>query len=256
VKGIFVQHSADLSFGYDLLTATVDRDRKMVETYDLRYRTQQIWREAMVTRPDLINNFVNLLEAEAADVAGVNEYNNKLLPAAVQEAVAKRFAERHGEDAIPVTSLADSKDVEHLGKKGIVCPASLRLVLETKLGTVGDNKAKLAKEVIKTYGWHELDATEKASVERALFLVNGVVPVALADVDIVDCRDEKILGMHTPEGRSQLTKRILTNRSLTLETLVHEVAHRAGHDGEHSHGAAIERIWAGIVERLTDKAGG
>lgn len=254
VKGIFVQ-TTEHKFGYDLRNADVDRDRKMVDVFDLNYRTSAIWREAMVTRPDLIKSFIDLLESEAADVSGVNDYNNQLLSAPVKEAVAKRFAERHGDDAIPVSTLADSKDVEHLGKKGIVCPAPLRLVLETKLGSVQDNKSKLAKEVTKTYGWHELAAEEKANIESALFLVNGEVSVALSDVDIVDCRDEKIMGLHTPEGRVQIVKKILTNRRDTLETMVHEVSHKLGGDGEHGHVSAIERIWSGIVERLRTKAG-
>jgi len=37
---------------------------------------------------------------------------------------------------------------------------------------------------------------------------------------------------------------------MTLETVVHEVAHRFGGDGSHHHVAALERIWSGIVSNL------
>lgn len=259
VKGIFVQNSADLSFGYDLADAEVDRDRKMVETFDLNYRTAQIWRAAMATRPDLIANFITLLEGESKDVEGVNEYNTPYLPEEVKQAVADHFVARHGDKALPVSTLADSQDVAHLGKHGIVCPKPLRNVLEQKLGTVDQNKSKLSKEVVKLYGWHELSDVEKASLERALFLVNGVEPLTLASVDVVDCRDEKILGLFSSQdgGRVQLAKKILSSSSSTLETLVHEVAHKCGGgDGEHTHVGNIERIWSGIVTRLlADKVG-
>jgi hypothetical protein len=253
VKGIFVQNAPEHEFGYDFANATVDRDRKMVDSFDLNHRSQQIWKEAMVARPDLIANFIDLLTREAADVGGVNEYNAPNLPEAVKNKVAEHFAEAHGETAIPVASLGDSQDVEHLGKKGVVVPRPLRSVLEQKLGTVAGNKAKLAKETLKLYGWHELSAEEKASVERALFLVNGVTPLTISDVDVADYRDGKLIGLWK-DGRIQIAKRILTDRNKTLEVLVHEVAHKlGGGDGEKSHVANIERIWSGIVARLTDR---
>jgi hypothetical protein len=256
VKGIFVQNSPELHFGYDLYDAQVDRDRKMVDSYDLNSKTQNVWRSAMASQPDLIGNFIELLETEAADVAGVNEWTSTYLSEDVKDKVAEHFVKRHGEKAIPVPSIADSAEVEHLGKKGVVCPKPLRLVLEQKLGTVADNKQKLAKETIKLYGWSELEDHEKANLERALFLVNGVTPVTLADVDIADFRDEKLLGLWkgADGGRILLARKILGKRDETLEVLVHEQAHKlGGGDGEKSHVANIERLWSGIVARLTDR---
>lgn len=253
VKGIFVQNAPEQEFGYDILNATVDRDRKMVDSFDLNQRTQQIWREALVTRPDLITKFIELLEREANDVAGLNEWNASSLPDHVKIKVAEHFSGRHGDKAIPVPSLADSQEVEHLGKKGVVVPKPLRSVLEQKLGTVASNKAKLAKETIKLHGWHDLDVAEKANLERALFLVNGVTPITIGDLDIADFRDPKLVGLWK-DGRIQLAKRILADRNLTLETLVHETAHKlGGGDGDHNHVAHIESIWSGIVARLTDR---
>jgi hypothetical protein len=253
VKGIFVQNVPELTFGYDLPDAEVDRDRKMIETYSLHSRTQYIWREAMVTRPDLIQNFIQLLETEASDVAGISEWNVSGLSDDVKVAAAASFIARHGGNAIPVQTLSDSKEVEHLGKTGIVCPKPLRHVLEEKLGTVTANKAKLAKECVKTFGWHELSTDEKANLERAIALVNGVTPLTLDDVDVIECRDPKILGLFS-NGRVQLVKRILSNRNESLATLVHEAAHRiGGGDGEQGHVANIENIWSGIVARMTDK---
>jgi hypothetical protein len=254
VKGIFVQNVGDLTFGYDLPDADVDRDRKMIETWSLQSRSQGIWRAALATRPDLIQNFIELLESEAADVEGINEWNASDLSEEVKVGVAAHFTARHGDKAIPVSTLSDSKEVEHLGKTGIVCPKPLRNILEEKLGTVAANKVKLAKECVKTFGWHELSTDEKANLERAIALVNGVTPTTLDDVDIIECRDPKILGLFS-NGRVQLVKRILTDRDETLETLVHEVAHKlGGGDGEHGHVANIEKLWSGIVANLTGKA--
>lgn len=253
VKGIFVQNAPDLNFGYDLRDATVDRDRKMVDTFDLKYRASQIWREAMAKRPGLIKEFCELLTQEAGDVGGINDWNAHTFSDEVKTAVAAEFVGKHGDTAIPVANLADSQDVEHLGKTGIVCPKPLRHVLEQTLGTVSENKEKLAKETVKLYGWHELSADEKANLERALFLVNGVTPLAISDLDVTDFRNPKLLGLWK-EGRIQLTKHILASRNETLKVLVHETAHKlGGDDGEKSHVANIERIWSGIVAHLLDR---
>jgi hypothetical protein len=254
VKGIFVQTSGDMTYGYDLAEADVDRDRKMVQSFDLGWQVARIWREALHVRPDLVSTFMTLLETETDDVKGVSEYNADALPDAVKDAIAQKFTTRHGESALPVATLADSADVEHLGKHGIVCPKPLRLVLETKLGSVDANKKKLAKEAVKRFGWHELTSEEQANLTHALFLVSGVERLSLSDVDVIECRDAKILGLYTPEGRVQLTRKVLASPAATLETLVHETAHKAGGaDGEHQHVANIERIWSGIVARLTSK---
>jgi hypothetical protein len=252
VKGIFVSKDPRLSYGYDLVDAEIDRDRKMVAKYDLQYRTSTIWREALVRRADLCDSFTKLLEREAADVEGIEDWGARYLPEDVKKAVADSFLERHGDDAIPVATLGDSQDVDHLGKKGIVVPKPLRHVLEQRLGTIESNKAKLREEATTHYGWHDLSAEEKANIERALFLVNGVEPVSIDEVDIVDFRDEKIVGMFRSDSRRVLiAKKIVSDRDMTLETLIHEVAHRKGGDGEHSHVESIERIWSGIVARLT-----
>jgi hypothetical protein len=255
VKGIYVQRSNDFSFGYDLTTASVDRDRKMVDSFDLNFATAEIWRLAMATRPDLIDSYISLLVGDAADVRGVNEFNAARLPEEVKAKVAQQFTERHGESALPVPSLLESQDVEHLGKKGVIVPKPLRAVLEEKFGNVFDNKRKLAQETVRLYGWHEMDDVEKANLERAMFLVNGVTPVTLIDIDVADFRDPKVSGLFSPAtGRIQLAKKILHDRDLTLRFLVHETAHKlGGRDGEHDHVVNIEKLWTGIVARLTDK---
>jgi hypothetical protein len=51
-------------------------------------------------------------------------------------------------------------------------------------------------------------------------------------------------------GQILLSKVKLVDANMTLETVVHEVAHRFGGDGSHHHVAALERIWSGIVSNL------
>jgi len=251
VKGIFVQRDDEMIYGYDLQDAEIDRDRKMLARYDVQYRVAQIWQRALVTRPDLLEPFSRLLAEQAGDLTGINEYNAPLLDDKTKAAVAADFSTRHGVDAIPVSQLAESQDVAHLGKRGIVCPPPLRFVLEQTLGTVDMNKLKLATEVVTTYGWHELSDIEQANLKRAIRMVNVAEPLTLDLVDVVDCRDPGLRGLFK-DGRILLTKKILEHKDVTLRVCVHEAAHRAGgDDGEKSHVSNIERIWSTIVNELT-----
>lgn len=248
IKGIFVQTDPDLEFGYDFPDAELDRDRKMVQSFDLRYRTKGILLSAVDKVPKmLLGSLTAMLENPTADVEGINEYGT--IPAEVAEKVAEDFTAKHGEDAVPVSSMAESKDVEHLGKKGVVVSKQLGHVLAEKLGSIETVKDGLKREVVKRYGWHELTETEKASLTEALNLVNSVEPVSLDDIEIVDFRDPNLMGQFK-ERKILIAHKYLTDPNETLRILIHEAAHRDGGDGDKGHVNRIENIWKGVVAQL------
>jgi hypothetical protein len=247
VKGIFVEQEPKLQYGYDLTKdVTIDRDRKMVARWELEWRTRLIWTNSLSTHGALASNYLKMIYEGAADVKDVDENTAKQLPENVKTQAVADFKERYGEDAIPVDNMADSKDVAHLGKNGVIVNKSLKSILQSILGSTEQIKADLENEVKHHYSWNDLSAEEKKNLEEAIALVNKVAPIALSDVDVVDFRSETTLGL-IKDGRMLLAKNKLADREMTLETLVHEVAHRCGADGSHQHVAAIERIWSGIV---------
>jgi hypothetical protein len=252
VKGVFVENDPKLKFGYDLTSdVDLDRDRRMIARWDLEWRMRSIWQESVAARHELMNKFFTAVENNAADVGGFDAGNAGNLPDAVRQHAVQAFKARHGEQAFPVDNLADSQDLEHMGKKGVLVNKPLKAILQSILGSTEQIKASLANEVVKFYGWHDLSEEERTSLEGAIALVNAVEPTAMDSVDVVDFRSPTILGMYQREGnRIQLSKVNLSNQSLTLEIMVHEVAHRFGVDGSHSHVAAIERIWSMIVAGL------
>jgi len=251
VKGIFVERDPKIQFGYDLTQdVQVDRDRKMVARWDMEWRMRSIWNAASLQRKDLVSKYLDALFNDSADVADINNGNVMYVPDEVRDQAVARFKERHGEDAVPVDNMADSKDVEHLGKKGVlVINKPLKAVLQSILGTTEKIKAELANEVVTYYGWGELSDEERTNMESAIDLVSVVEKISLNDVDVVDFRSANIVGMFKG-GRVLLAKSKLTDANLTLETMVHEVAHNFGGDGAHDHVSAIERIWSGIVAHL------
>jgi len=249
VKGIFVNHDPDLVYGYDFADADVDRDRKMVASWDLKWKCRQIWQNAAASRPDLLAKFNHLLVEQKADLAGVDDWSADQLPKEVREYVAEQFQAQFGQGAVPVSNLSESAEVEHLGRQGIVVHKGLGAVLGSVLGSPETLKEQLRNETVRKYGWHELSDAEKESLREAIELVGKVVPVSLDEIDVADFRDERMMGLYE-NGRVLLAKKNLADRDTTLETLVHEVAHREGGDGSKSHVATIERLWSGIVAHL------
>ena len=250
VRGIWVQTKPDMLYGYNFSDASVDRDRRMIESFDLSYKTKTIFAEAASARPDLIPGFIRALDFSAPDVEGISEMGAQYLPQSVVQAVVAEFQKRHGEGAIPVSTTGESKDIEHFGKVGVVVPRSLKAVLSSKLGSFETVKEKLAKETTKVYGWSELDEGQRKVLGDAMELVALAVPTAcMADVDVADFHDLKIEGMFKG-GRVLVASRMLCTVKGTLTVLVHEYAHRQGGDGDKGHIEAVEGIWATIVTSL------
>ena len=254
VKGIFVQADPEYKFGYDFCDIEVDRDRRMIDRHDLSWRTRMIWTTSMCTRPDLFSSFLTLVQDENEDVAGVDDYGAKYLPKDLLETAQKEFQAKFGTNAVPVGSLAESKDLEHLGKKGVVVNKSLKAVLQAVMGSTEAVTDTLKKEAVRLYSWNELELSEKSNLEQAIFLINGAEKVGLDNIDVVDFRSESLMGMFKRDSagneRVLIAKKHLGSRKETLRILVHEVSHREGGDGDKGHVERIENIWSVIADRL------
>jgi hypothetical protein len=254
VKGIFVQTDSEASFGYDLRDAELDRDRKMVEAYNLRYHTRNIFLDAMNKQPSLHTQFDEMLQAPTLEVIGIEPFYTNGIPDAAVDYVTDAFLKRHGEDAVPVSSLAESKDIEHLGKKGVIVSKQLGTVLAKKLGDAMTVRERLSKEERMRYSWADVTPDERENLTEGIALVNAVEPLTLDQVEIVDFRSDTMWGQFK-EGKVFLARKVLADRDETLRILVHEVAHRQGFDGDKGHVMRIEHIWKMIVRNLRTSEG-
>lgn len=252
VKGIYVEQDTDLNYGYDYKDASVDRDRKMVSAFDKKWYNARIWQQAASQRPDLFEKFFALVADDSDDIEGIVEYGASGLSDKVVEEVAARFKTQFGACAVPVENIEQSRDIEHLGKRGVVVNKSLRGIVERKTGNVHQVTKNLRQEITDTYSWHELSREEQSNLEVAVKYIRiGTEDkeFALAAIELVDFRSESIMGQFK-DGKYILAKKCLADRDYVLQVLVHEVAHNHGGDGDHGHVSAIERIWSGIVKHL------
>jgi hypothetical protein len=249
VKGIYVQTDTRLNAGYDFRHCDVDRDRKMISSWDLRYECGQIWTAAAATRPDLLEQFFMMMLDGKSDVEGL-EHSASYASLAVKTDIAAQFTAKFGAGAVPVATLAESAEVEHLGKRGIVVSRPLGALLATTMGNKDELQKSMREEVTKTLSWGDLGEAQKYNLLDSVKLLGAVRADCTLDlVDIVEFRSANMMGQYK-SGRLLIAARLLSDRDETLATLVHEFSHREGGDGEKNHVMAIENLWRDIVKSL------
>lgn len=118
VRGLFISNESSLSYGYDFEPSviTLDRDRRMVSTFNVQWQTSLMWNIAAKMNESLSGRAVKLVNEKAGDTKYVtSNYPYSETKHELFDAVAKDFYEEHGDDAIPVTSNFEYKSVEHSG---------------------------------------------------------------------------------------------------------------------------------------------
>lgn len=252
VKGIWVEHVARLSYGYDFKDAELDRDRKMVAEWDRHWKTARIWKAAASMRPDLLKQALSLCEHGAADVQGFDSTYLDV-PKELAEAAAKEFVERFGKDAVPVKTLADSQAAADLGRKGIVVTPAYSRLLAPILPSLDKVREEVRDEIVKRYSWDELTEAEQAVLAEATDLFHRSAgqygEPGLTDVEVAEFRSLDCVGLHKG-GVVYLRRDQLVDRAECLATLIHERSHESGPDGSREHVAAIERRWTEIARLL------
>ena len=248
VKGIFVQSNSKLKYGYNFVDARLDRDRKMLNSWELDWKTALIWEGAVRTRPDMLETLFTLAQEDEHDVKGFADQSE--VSKSLSGEVAKIFRGKHGQNAIPVISTSQSRDVEQYGARGVIVQKSLNQILVSTMGTADEAVKKLQAQVTKTLAWHELSLEQQRVLDGAIRLLGKHLPeCSLNMIDVVKFNNPNMCGRFS-EGRVLVSDTILYDFEETLATLIHEFAHQHGGDGERSHVTAIEKTWCAVVKEL------
>lgn len=120
VKGLFVNEVENLEYGYDFKPEHIklDRDRKMVADFDLKWKTSMMWKESGDER------LIELSKAGAMDVYFLKEVwtNHASKFAAVASTAYTSFKAEHGENAYPVTNQAELETIINRAGKNNIKP--------------------------------------------------------------------------------------------------------------------------------------
>ena len=253
VQGIYSSTLPKLSYGYDLDSAKLDRDRKITDMWDLRWRLAAMLKLAVAQEPaKMAADVYKMLKDKTDDVQSMG-YNNS---DEFAEEMAAQFKQEHGDEAIPVEGMAESQKLDHLGAQGVVVSDTLKKVLERKVRSAEEVKLELATAAEAEYSWHDLSAEEQAALSEATSLIHevtadersrGNLSPLMDRLRVVDFNDVKLEGTCEPKtGSVKIARRLLSDMEELLPTLVHEEAHAitAAGDGLCRHIRTVETIWS------------
>jgi hypothetical protein len=245
VKGMFVSKS-DCCFGYDFDEADIDRDRKMIN--DLDSKTSTILARAF-SQGKMHSQIFDMLERQSRETSYLYWY----LDSKSKTQIAEEFSRKYN-GAIPCSQAEHLNELSALGGNGVMVSRSMLQVLEPVLGTPDAEIRRLRMSEKKRYDVSELDLDEKDNfrsctnlAKRAFSKVESV-ELDLDKIHVVDFNNESILGTFTMDtGEIRIAKKILKNKGKTMYTLVHEMAHHHGYDGNLNHEAAIGRLMEAVL---------
>lgn len=124
VGGLYVATVKGFKCGYSFQPGGVklDRDRGMVEGFDLAWQTSKLWTDAGHSE-----RLSELLEAEAPDVEYVESHVSEESTLARDHATY--FVSRHGADAVPVSNQTEIQRATAAGIKWVLVPEKVQAML-------------------------------------------------------------------------------------------------------------------------------
>lgn len=256
-KGIFVCERPNLLYGYDFNNLDLDRDRRMVDDWDLSYQIAYLMRE-LVTGDDAETWIETAYLALAKGSTDLSKLGN-VIDSGTAELISARFAADHGSTAVPVANTDEATKVSFYGLHGVVVPEAFRSVLSQTFGTIDD----ILRKAIDTSGSY-VTLDSMTDVER----MNWRKAIALLDyADVADtaylhnnvkCYEysapDSPLGTHHGD-EERINRSLLGDLRALISTMVHELAHRNGRDGTLAHRASEEKMFEAVMGVLLDMAG-
>jgi hypothetical protein len=252
-NGIYVASLPDKHvFGYDLLQIKLDRDRQSPNITQLRYQISRMLKFAVdhgALSPSTLLGAVSLGQGEGL------AFENERFRAAdsFHAKMAGAFEAKYGHNAVPVTTTEEATKASHYTLVGVVVNAYLFGILSRVMSL----SKKIAESKIMTvergYEVSELTADEIANLRWAIALTSYVEPIDLARMHVVDFIGNRIYGMFERSGDGEsiyLARRILSERETLIATMIHEVCHKYGPDGDTVHRDATEIRLAKLITLL------
>lgn len=250
-RGIYVETKPDAVYGYDMPNLQLDRDRKRSDEWALNSAITQAWGTYIEQCQTVEELWTVLSDANCFEAQCIARESWRKSP--LTGLLVKKFREQYGEDIVPVTNMAESMEADHYGIKTKVMPEFLCKLLTLETGTAKEAMKSRNKQPKHGVSFSELTPEEQANLQWALAMLALTYPDFNQDRVQVACfYDEKILGLHTGVDQPiYLARTILDDAPELLATLIHEVSHDSGNDGEVQHERQIEKLLAQLAFRLS-----
>ena len=199
VRGLFVRMFDDLKCGYDLEHVQLDRDRQMIDEWQLHWQLSELWSTAATHDPSLAARVYEMAKAGSSEVKVLKHHADaKLL-----ERMKTQFEQEHGTDATPVSTSTEAKEVTRIGGKPAVVSSMLKELLEPTGVSIEAAKKRLEGAVTRRWAPTDLMQGPEASVAayqascRLETIIPNMIVVSFAGESpachLID--DKKIVGV-------------------------------------------------------------
>ena len=234
-QGIFVMHSLELECGYDLNSVQLDRDRRMVNEWDLTYKLGQIWQLAVNQNPSLLSRRVyEMAKKDRKEVKYLHYYLDDKLAKSLRD----EFQKEHGKDTIPVTNMEDAQEFLGLGAPVSIVSTTLQQLLTHNGPNISDMKDKFRGKVMCYTQPAELTEREKAACAVLVAPITRVYAIVEFN-DMTRCR------LHSDE------KTVLIARALLAENAASILSVVAGVEAKRA-GVSVESILIDVIAKQWD----
>lgn len=245
-KGLYICNNAELQQGYNFNRLDIDRDRNMADPWSLKWRVSQ-----MIEKADLdASALLNLLSDDTSGEARAITDNAAYGEGAVSAKILQLFEDKHGQNALPCSTTAETIEAEHHGFKAVVVPAAVKRLIEVKVGTSEKRKDERKLQPKVEYAWSELTEPERKIYQWTETLVASALQRPLPPLSVVDYYNDKVMGTYDG-GQIKIARRCFSDRMTVLKVYLHELAHHVGGgDGTVDHRDHEASLWAACVAYL------
>lgn len=169
VGGLYVSTAKEFHCGYAFAVGKIklDRDRGMVNGFDLAYETSNLWTSRGGSRAS------ELLEAEAADVRYVESHATASAPLVTYHSTY--FWDKHGASAIPVSNQEEIERASKAGIKWVLVSETVKTLLRlVKSWFIPNTKSPVEqlRDFKNKYEWR-MDSSMKQDLDE---IIQGMGP--------------------------------------------------------------------------------
>jgi len=158
-QGIYVQTMKDFKYGYDL-KLSLDRDRHTVPDFDVQWAAGSV-----------LTSYEAMEKMKSYDLIceGNRDASYMHLGPEARERFGEVFQEKHGNDAVPVTTDNEAKDVRRVGMNPVIVLEKAKEILNrTSVPKASDLKRNYSVQVSRRYELSDLEAQSRLRFEKAV----------------------------------------------------------------------------------------
>jgi hypothetical protein len=173
VNGLFIANDSSIKYGYDMRPGIldIDRDRRIVRTYDLAWHTSYMWKKAYVDwkepeQEKYRDMLREMLNSNANDVTYITDRTIPSENKALAIDVARDFVRTYGPTALPVIDQSGAEEAKSAGRTPVIVSSKVKSLIDmTDIIPVVES----ATPVELLYAWYETVKDRLTLAEKVEF---------------------------------------------------------------------------------------